>query len=162
MTRREPAAIRRFRRLFDMNLDEQVIGCQWAYVGSYIRGLLSGLLRGYLLRSGEQTSHRPDRSGHVVVTSKHVGFVSSRLVGRGLIFFPIDAVEKIDLRGNVLSCSMTCWLTGHEVERWWYPKGSFPPESQTFKFFSRRARDRVITEIERVAGKPLSTAGQPT
>ena len=123
MARREPAPVRRFKHLFDLEPDECIIGYQWAYVGSYIRGVLSGFQRGFLLRSGEQLSHRPDRSGHIVVTSKHIGFVSSRLVGRGLIF---------------------------------------PPHSQTFRFFSGRARDRTVAEIERIAGKPLSIADQRT
>ncbi|UTW52592.1 hypothetical protein KFF05_04255 [bacterium SCSIO 12827] len=162
MARREPAPVRRFKHLFDLEPDERIIGYQWAYVGSYIRGVLSGFRRGFLLRSGEQLSHCPDRSGHIVVTSKHIGFVSSRLVGRGLIFFPIEALEKIDLEGGFFSCSMTCWVWSREIERWWYPKAVFPPHSQTFRFFSGRARDRTIAEIERISGKPFSITDQRT
>lgn len=96
---------------------------------------------------GNRSASGASKRGYLFLTTKTVAFFSTGMQGRGVLFFPLSAVNEIKFCDRFLVHEMTISLKGETVTRLFYPKHAYHQQTQTFKFFRKSSAARLIDAI---------------
>ena len=162
------AAVREFKRAFNMDRDERITAMAPAYIGSEAElspqtaTLFDWLLRlfwrkAFLFPSFDRLkafSNEPRNSGSrrglLFITTKHVVFFAPEVEGKCLIFFTIEDIQGMEVSAKDHSPLVVFYVADAGITRWWLPKGRFAPTSQDVGVSSHRIAKWIVRKVQAV------------